>query len=96
MTYLEVFFLLQVLDFLTTLIGLRIGGSELSPFVSWAMRISGDPVTGLSAVKFFGFLLAGLCLWLHRARVLRWVNYAFAVVVLWNVFNILRAVGVPA
>ena len=95
MTYLEVFFLLQVLDFLTTLIGLRIGGSELSPFVSWAIRMS-DPVTGLSAVKFFGFLLAGLCLWLQRARVLRWVNYAFAVVVLWNVFNILRAVGVPA
>jgi hypothetical protein len=95
MTYLEVFFLLQILDFMTTLIGLRMGGTELSPFVSWLMDVTG-PVAGLTAVKFLGFGLAGVALWVRRTRILRWVNYVFAVVVLWNVFNILRAVGVPA
>jgi hypothetical protein len=92
MTYLEVFVLLQLLDFMTTLVGLRMGGAELSPFIAWVMRMS-DPVTGLTAVKLLGFLLAGVCLWLGRTRVIHWVNYIFAGVVIWNVYNILRAVG---
>jgi hypothetical protein len=95
MTYLEVFFLLQLLDFMTTLIGLRMGGSEISPFVSWLMQVS-SPVAGLTAVKVLGFGLAAFAMWSRRTHVLRWVNYVFAAIVIWNVFNILRAVGIPA
>ena len=95
MTYIEVFVLLQILDFMTTVVGLRMGGMELSPFIGWLMRLT-DPVTGLAAVKLLGFGLAGMCLWFQRTRVIHWVNYVFAGVVLWNVCNILRAVTVPA
>jgi len=91
-TYIELFVLLQVLDLMTTLVGLRLGGTELSPFIAWLMRVA-DPVTALTAVKLLGFGLAGVCLWVGRTRVIHWVNYIFAGVVLWNVYNILRAVG---
>ena len=95
MNYLEVFFLLQVLDFMTTLVGLRMGGSEMSPFIAWLMQVS-DPVTGLTLVKLLGFVLGGVALWHGRERLLRRVNYIFAALVVWNMLNILRAVGVPA
>ena len=95
MTYIEVFVLLQMLDFMTTLIGIRMGGSELSPFISWLME-STTPVVGLTAVKLLGFGLAAYAMWARRDRLVRWVNYVFALIVLWNVFNILRAVGLPA
>jgi hypothetical protein len=93
MTYLEVFFLLQVLDFMTTLVGLRMGGAEVSPFIGWVMRMT-DPVTGLTAVKLLGFGLAGVCLWMQKQRVIRSVNYIFAGIVIWNVYMLLRAVSV--
>lgn len=91
MTYVEVFVLLQVLDFMTTLVGLRMGGAEMSPFVAWVMRMT-DPVTGLTAVKVLGFGLAGFCLWKQKHRVIRLANYYFAGIVVWNVWMILRAV----
>ena len=95
MTYLEVFFLLQVLDFMTTLAGMRMGGTEMSPFIAWMMRVS-DPVIGLTVAKMIGFGLAGLCLWMQRERVIRSVNYVFAGIVVWNVWMILRAVSFTA
>ena len=95
MTYIEVFFFLQVLDFLTTLIGIRMGGSEMSPFISWLMKAT-NPVVGLTAVKLLGFGLAGYAVWSQRARLVHTVNYIFAAIVAWNILNILRAVGVPS
>jgi hypothetical protein len=89
MTVIEVFFLLQVLDFMTTLVGIRMGGSELSPFAKWLMQF--DTVAGLMMVKFIGFALGGVCIWFRRPRVLNWVNYIFAGIVLWNVYQILGA-----
>jgi hypothetical protein len=94
MTYLEIFFLLQVLDVFTTLIGIRMGGAEMSPVIAWLMRLS-SPVAALSMVKLLGFCLAGYCLWSRRLRVLHATNYFFALIVVWNVYNILRAVGLP-
>ncbi len=94
MTYVEVFFMLQILDFMTTIVGLQMGAAEMSPFVGLMMRLT-DPVTALTSVKLLGFGLAGFCLWRGRVRVIHWVNYTFAAVVLWNLFNILRAV-IPA
>ena len=92
MTKVEIFFYLQLLDFVTTLVGLRMGGAELSPFIRMLTQI--DVVVGLSAVKLLGFVLGGICLW-KRPHVLSWVNYIFAGLVVWNLFNILRAVTPP-
>ena len=91
MTVLEIFFFLQVMDFMTTLVGLRLGGAEMSPFTRWMMQF--DTVGGLTFVKLLGFGLGGLCVYLKRPRVLRWVNYVFAGVVFWNLYQILGAVG---
>lgn len=93
MSKVEVFVYLQLLDFLTTLVGLRLGCSELSPFVGMLMQF--DVVFGLCAVKMNGLVLGGICLW-KRPRVIFWVNYIFAGLVVWNLFNILRALGPPA
>jgi hypothetical protein len=94
MTYVEVFVLLQVLDLLTTLIGLRMGGSEMSPFVAWLIGLT-SPLTALTGVKILGCGLTGFAIWSRRGRVIRWVNYVFAGIVVWNLCNILRAMGIP-
>ena len=91
MNVIEVFLLLQVLDFLTTMVGVRMGGAELNPFVRWLMHM--DTVAGLTAIKLLGFALAGFCIWKKRLRVINWVNYYFAALVLWNLVIILRAVS---
>jgi hypothetical protein len=93
MTYIEVFVLLQVLDFLTTLVGMRLGGTELSPFIRWLMNF--HPVWALVAVKVLGFGLAAVCLMTGRSRVLFRINYFFAALVTWNLCNILVAVSPP-
>jgi len=91
---LELFFLLQILDFLPTLVGLRMGGEELNPVISWLMNF--DVVVGLTAMKLLGVAMAGYCVWRRRLRVIGWVNYYFAGLVIWNLLNILRAVTVLA
>lgn len=92
MTYLEVFVLLQILDFLTTVVGLRLGGSEMSPFIAWMMRLS-DPMVGLAAAKAVGFTLAGICVFLQKPGVIHKVNYFFAALVIWNLVQIMKGVG---
>ncbi len=91
MTALETFFLLQVLDFMTTLVGLRMGGTELSPFVAWVMEFG--EVLGLTVAKGIGFALGGYCVWARKMEVIHWVNYFFAGLVIWNLWNILKAVS---
>ena len=91
MTILETFFLLQALDYMSTLIGLQLGGTEISPFVNWLMTM--NQVWGLTAVKALGFVMAGYCVWSKRMKVITWFNYVSALIVVWNLFNIMRAVG---
>lgn len=78
----QIFLYLQILDFLTTLVGLRIGLRELSPFIRQIMQ--GDPALGLAATKLLAVGLAGFCIWSHRDRIIRWINYWYAGLVLWN------------
>jgi len=72
MTAIELFFLLQLLDFLTTLAGVRLGGSEISPVARWLMDI--HLVGGLVGVKLIGFALGAYCVWTGRLRVIGWAN----------------------
>ena len=85
--YIEVFIYLQLLDFFTTLIGMRIGLSEASPFIRWLMHLG--PATGLALSKLVAFGLGGACIVLKRRHLLRWINYWYAGLVVWNMSWIL-------
>ena len=87
------FLYLQLLDFLTTLIGFKVGASEASPFIAKLIHVS-SPAMGVAASKLLGLGLGGLCLILNRGRLVRWINYWYAGVVLWNLGVILKAGGV--
>ena len=87
--YLEVFLFLQALDFLTTLIGLKLGVSEASPFIR--ALIPYGPSVAVMASKIVALVLAAVCMRLKRSYLLQCLNYWYAVVVVWNFFNILAA-----
>ncbi|MCX7605249.1 MAG: DUF5658 family protein [Bryobacteraceae bacterium] len=87
---LQVFFYLQVLDFLTTILGFRLGLSEASPFVRMLTQIG--PALGVALSKLIALTLAVVCLWLNRPRVLRWINYWYAALVVWNLSLMVIAV----
>ena len=84
---LQIFFYLQALDFLTTLIGLKLGISEASPFIRSLMHFG--PGIAVAASKIVAIMLAVLCIKLNRSRLLRYVNFWYAGIVVWNLVNIL-------
>lgn len=83
---LAVFVFLQMLDILTTLMGLRAGAQEASLFIGRLMNTG--PVAGLLISKIFGVLLVAAALKFHRGRVIVFLNYWFALVVTWNLIMI--------
>jgi Domain of unknown function (DUF5658) len=83
----EVFFYLQALDFLTTLIGLKMGIAEASPFIRSLLHFG--PGIAVAASKIVALMLAAFCIKLNRSHMLRYVNYWYAAVVIWNLLNIL-------
>ena len=84
---LTVFVVLQTLDVLTTLIGLRVGAQEGSLFVDRLMHLG--PVAGLLISKIFAVLLVAAALKFRRGRVIVFLNYWFAAIVGWNLLMIL-------
>src|SRR5579864_8548068 len=83
----QIFCYLQALDFLTTLIGLKLGISEASPFIRSLMHYG--PSIAVAASKIAALVLAAVCIKLNRSYLLRYVNYWFAAIVVWNLVNIL-------
>ena len=81
------FLALQVLDILTTLIGLQVGAREASIFIGRLMSVG--PVAALLIAKIFAVLLVASALRFKRPRVVVFLNYWFAVVVSWNLGTIL-------
>ena len=81
-----VFFSLQALDVLTTLIGLKMGAREASFFVGRMLSIG--PLAGLLISKCFAIILAAAALGFHRPRVVVFLNYWFVLIVCWNLFTI--------
>lgn len=92
MTPFEIFAYLQLLDFATTLVGFRFGAQEASPFIRVLMHLG--PVTGLIASKLGAFAIAAVCVWFRRQRVIGWINYWYAALVIWNLRIILTALTV--
>jgi len=83
---LSVFVLLQLVDILTTLLGLRMGAHEGSVFIGRLMRIG--PMAGLLLSKMLAVVLVGMALRWRRPRVVVLLNYWSAIVVAWNLFAI--------
>lgn len=77
---------LQVLDILTTLIGLHYGAHEGSTYVGHLLQAG--PLTGLLISKILAAGLAAIAVFIHRKRVLVFLNYWFAAVVAWNLIAI--------
>ena len=85
----KVFVALQMLDILTTLMGLRMGAKEASVFIGQLMRL--DPISGLLIAKIFAIFFVALALRYRRGRLIVFLNYWFAVVVSWNLVMVLVA-----
>jgi len=83
----QVFLYLQVLDFLTTLVGFKLGISEASPFVRSLLHFG--PSIAVAASKIVAMGLAGLCVGLNKSYLVRWINYWYAALIIWNLCNIL-------
>ncbi len=84
-----VFVALQLLDVITTLLGLTIGASEGSMFIGRVMRTG--PFTGLLISKILAVLLVSLALKFKRPRAVVFLNYWSAALVTWNLLMILLA-----
>jgi hypothetical protein len=78
---LSVFVFLQVLDILTTLIGLRLGAGEASAFIGRLMHMGVVPALMISKILAVILVLIALR---GRPRIVVLANIWFAAVVTWN------------
>jgi hypothetical protein len=90
MAVIYIFMYLQVLDLLTTLVGFRFGATEASPFIRVLMHFG--PAVGVILSKLFALTLAGVCVYLKKDHVVRWITYWYGVLVVWNLIVML---GLP-
>jgi hypothetical protein len=70
-------------------VGFKVGAAEASPFVR--ALIPFGPITAVALSKVMAVMMAGLCLWLDKSRLIRWVVYWYAALVVWNVCVILAS-----
>jgi hypothetical protein len=79
---------LQIVDVLTTLIGLHLGAEEGSTFIGHLVQTG--PLSGLIISKILAAGLAAIAVFLNRKRILVFLNIWFGAVVAWNVITIIR------
>ena len=79
---LALFVSLQMLDILTTIIGLHMGASESSAFIGRLMHV--DPMAALLVSKLFAAALVAIAIKMRRGRAVVFLNFWFACVVSWN------------
>jgi hypothetical protein len=85
----QIFIYLQLLDLLTTLVGLKLGAAEASPFVRILMNAG--PATGVALSKVLALALGGLCIYAKKQRLIRWASYWYGGLVVWNLMVMLAA-----
>jgi hypothetical protein len=88
MAPLYLFVILQVLDVLTTLVAMHLGGHENNFLIARLMSVG--PVGGLLLSKFIVIGLAALGIVRQYHRGVRRANLVFAGVVVWNLTVIMR------
>ena len=86
---LTVFVILQVLDMLTTLLGLQLGARESSIFLGHLMKVG--PVAALLIADIMAVFLVAAAMKYKRPRLVVFLNYWFTAVVTWNLGMILTA-----
>jgi hypothetical protein len=84
----QLFIYLQLLDFITTMLGFRLGAAEASPFIRLLLHIG--PALGVALSKVLAVALGGVCIWLKKDRIISWINYWYAGLVVWNLCVILQ------
>lgn len=89
---LHIFMYLQLLDFITTLVGFRVGAAEASPFVAGLVHLS-SPELGVGVSKLLAFALAAYCVCTRRPRLINWINFWYGAVVIWNLCMIAIAIN---
>lgn len=77
---------LQILDVLTTVIGLHLGAQEGSSFIGRLLQTG--PLNGLIISKILAAGLAAIAVFLNRKRLLVFLNFWFGAIVAWNLFAI--------
>lgn len=85
------FVCLQLLDWMTTLLGLHLGAAEASPFVRVLMHAG--PAAGVTIAKLLALGLGGFCVYSKRFRLLRLASFWYGGVVAWNVIILLALPG---
>ena len=84
---LALFVALQMLDILTTIIGLRMGAGESSTFIGRLMHV--DPMSALLVAKLFAAALVAIAIKMRRPRAVVFLNFWFSAIVSWNLAMIL-------
>ena len=84
-----IFIYLQLLDLLTTLVGLRLGAEEASPFIRMLMHVG--PTMGVMASKVLSIGLGGLCIYLKKNHLILWASYWYGGLVVWNLMVLLAS-----
>jgi hypothetical protein len=92
MLLIQVFVYLQLLDFITTMIGFQLGASEASPFIVKLIHYT-SPAIGVAASKLVGVAIGAVCMATNRTRLVGWINYWYAALVVWNLSTIFVALG---
>jgi hypothetical protein len=87
----QVFVYLQLLDLLTTLLGMRLGAVEASPFVRLLMQAG--PAVGLTISKLLALALGGFCLHTRRLGLIRLASYWYGGLVTWNLIILVAMPG---
>ena len=85
-----IFVYLQLLDFLTTVAGFRLGASEASPFIAKLIHAS-STMMGVATSKVLGLAMGGVCVATNKLRIVGWINYWYAALIVWNLCVIVIA-----
>lgn len=85
----QVFIYLQLLDLLTTLVGFKLGAAEASPFIRALMHLG--PAFGVAASKALALGLGGVCIYMGKHQLLRFITYWYGALVVWNLIVMLAA-----
>ena len=87
MAYLQIFIYLQILDFLTTMVGFRFGASEASPAIRWLVQFG--PAGAVIVSKITAVGIAMLCMYLKKQHLVKLINFWYAGLVVWNLWILL-------
>ena len=82
------FWYLNTLDVLTTLLGFKLGHAEASPFIRLLLN-STPPLEALLLTKMVAVVIAGTAVALGKYGAVRGMNYVCAAVVAWNLLAML-------